>query len=74
MNAVVESDRRYMSRKFAIAAAAFLAGVVFFAVGKMQSAEWTAFSLSVLALYMAGNVGDTWAEKAVAFFMGRKNE
>jgi hypothetical protein len=69
-----DTDRRYMSRKFALAAAAFVAGVVFFAVGKLSSAEWTAFSLSALALYMAGNVGDSWVDKVVTYFAGRKSE
>jgi hypothetical protein len=74
LGVLVIDDRRYLSRKFWLAAAAFLAGLVFFALERMVAAEWTAYTLSVLALYLAGNVGDTWVEKLVTWFMSRKTE
>jgi hypothetical protein len=52
-------DRRWASRKFALACAGWLAGVVFFAMGKMDAAQWLTQSAWVLGLYMAGNVGDS---------------
>ncbi|MBO9717510.1 MAG: hypothetical protein J7507_12060 [Pseudoxanthomonas sp.] len=54
------TDTRYASRKFLLAVAAFLAGVVFFALGKLTAAEWADFTRWVLALYLAGNVGDSF--------------
>jgi dipeptide/tripeptide permease len=47
------TDRRFLSRKFALACAGLIAGIVFFALGK----AW------VLGLYMAGNVGDSAVTK-----------
>jgi uncharacterized membrane protein YiaA len=52
-------DTRYASRKFLLACAAFLAGVVFFALGVLTADQWLTQSALVLGLYMAGNVGDT---------------
>lgn len=52
---------RYASRKFVLAATAFVVGVVFFALGKLDAAQWLSQSAWVLGLYMAGNVGDTAA-------------
>jgi hypothetical protein len=56
-------DKRYASRKFLLACAAFGAGLLFFAMGKLDAAQWLSQSAWVLGLYMAGNVGDTAAEK-----------
>lgn len=56
-------DRRFASRKFLLAAAAFVGGVVFFALGKLTAAEWSDFTRWVVALYLAGNIGDTAVEK-----------
>lgn len=53
---------RYASRKFILACVAFLAGLIFFALGKLDAAQWLSQSAWVLGLYMAGNVGDTGAE------------
>jgi uncharacterized membrane protein YiaA len=50
---------RYASRKFILACVAFLAGVAFFALGKIDAAQWLTQSAWVLGLYMVGNVGDT---------------
>lgn len=58
------ADKRYASRKFILACAAFLAGLVFFAIGKIDAAQWLSQVAWVLGLYMAGNVGDTAAAKA----------
>lgn len=52
------SDRRFVSRKFLLACAAWLAGVVFFSIGKIDAAQWLSQSAWVLGLYLAGNVAD----------------
>jgi hypothetical protein len=52
------TDNRYASRKFLLACAAFVAGLVFFAIGKIDAAQWLSQSAWVLGLYLAGNVGD----------------
>lgn len=57
------ADTRYASRKFLLASVAFAAGVMFFALGRLDAAQWLSQSAWVLGLYMAGNVGDTAAEK-----------
>lgn len=56
-------DRRYLSRKFQLAVAAALAGVVFFALKMMTADQWTAYTQWIVGLYMAGNVGDSVASK-----------
>jgi outer membrane lipopolysaccharide assembly protein LptE/RlpB len=55
-------DRRYASRKFLLAVAAFLAACGFLLAGKIDAAQWIAFVEWIVGLYMAGNVGDTVAE------------
>lgn len=67
MNAVVRDefssgDRRYASRKFLLACAAFLAGLVLLALGKITSQQWVDFTQWIVGLYMVGNIGDTVAE------------
>ncbi len=57
------NDARYMSRKFLLACAGWIAGVVFFAVGKLDAAQWMGQSAWVLGLYLAANVGDQAATK-----------
>ena len=52
------SDQRYLSRKFILACAAFVAGLGFFIAGKIDGAQWLSQSAWVLGLYLAGNVGD----------------
>lgn len=52
------NDTRYMSRKFLLACAGWVAGVVFFAVGKLDAAQWMSQSVWVLGLYSAANIGD----------------
>ncbi|TWI04815.1 hypothetical protein IP90_00953 [Luteimonas cucumeris] len=59
------SDRRLYSRKFWLAASAFLAGVVFFALGKLDAAQWMGLTTWVLGIYCAGNVGDQAVTKSV---------
>lgn len=49
---------RYASRKFLLASAGWAAGVVFFALGKLDAAQWMSQSAWVLGLYLAANVGD----------------
>lgn len=57
------TDRRWMSRKFALACAGLIVGIVFFALGKLDAAQWLSQSAWVLGLYMAGNVGDSAVTK-----------
>lgn len=54
---------RYASRKFLLACAGLIAGIVFFALGKLDAAQWLSQSAWVLGLYMAGNVGDSAVKK-----------
>ncbi len=63
VGACVVSDRRFLSRKFALACAGLVAGIVFFALGKLDAAQWLSQSAWVLGLYMAGNVGDSAVTK-----------
>lgn len=56
-------DARYFSRKFQLAVAGFFAGIGFFIAGKLSAPEWISYTQWVIGLYMAGNVGDTAAEK-----------
>lgn len=56
-------DSRYASRKFILACAGWVAGAVFFAVGKLDAAQWMSQSAWVLGLYLAANVGDQAAAK-----------
>lgn len=51
-------NSRYHSRKFLLASAGWAAGVVFFALGKLDAAQWMSQSAWVLGLYLAANVGD----------------
>lgn len=52
------SDTKFASRKFVLACAGWLAGVVFFSIGKLDAAQWLTQSAWVLGLYLAANVGD----------------
>ena len=52
------SDTRFYSRKFLLACVGWIAGVVFFAVGKLDAAQWMSQSAWVLGLYLASNVSD----------------
>jgi uncharacterized membrane protein YiaA len=52
------TDTRYASRKFLIACAAFVAGLVFFSIGKIDAEQWLSQSAWVVGLYLAGNVAD----------------
>ena len=61
-------DRRYASRKFILACAVWLAGTFVYIVGphlfmtpQMATDQWITFSQWILGLYLAGNVGDTFA-------------
>lgn len=59
-------NARYLSRKFLLATGTAVAGVVFFALGKMAADQWIAQSGFVLASYLAGNVGQKAVDKAKA--------
>ena len=56
-------DKRYASRKFLLALLAFLAACGFLLGGRIDAAQWINFVEWIVGLYMAGNVGDTAAEK-----------
>lgn len=56
-------DKRFASRKFLLALLAFLAGCGFLLGGRIDAAQWVSFVQWIVGLYMAGNVGDTAAEK-----------
>ncbi len=56
--AVSLMDRRFQSRKFILACAGWLAGVVFFALGRLDAAQWMSQSAWVLGLYLGANVAD----------------
>lgn len=51
-------DKRYASRKFILACFAMLAGVAFYAIGRMTTPEWIGFTTWLCGLYFAANVGD----------------
>lgn len=57
------NDTRYASRKFILTVAAFVAGCIAFTLHGISSEQWVSFTEWVLGIYMAGNVGDTAAEK-----------
>ena len=56
-------DKRFFSRKFQLAVAGILAGIVFFSLKWMTADQWISYMQWIVGLYMAGNVGDTFAEK-----------
>jgi hypothetical protein len=53
-----DAQSRYASRKFILACAAFVACIVFFALGRMTAAEWIGCVTWLCGLYFAANVGD----------------
>ncbi len=57
-------DKRFLSRKFQLCVAAFLFATVFFGLDMLASAEWMDYTRWIVGLYLAGNIGDTVAEKA----------
>lgn len=59
MGEAMSTDSRYASRKFLLTCAAFVVGVVFFAIGMLTAAQWLSYETWVVGLYMAGNVGDS---------------
>lgn len=66
--ATVSAGKRYASRKFILACAVWLAGTFVYIVGphlfmspQMVTDQWITFSQWILGLYLAGNVGDTFA-------------
>lgn len=77
LQAPASEDRRYMSRKFRLALAAWLAGTTGWAVGFalnlpiMSTDQWILFTQWIVGLYMAGNVGDTFMEGLASVFAPR---
>lgn len=57
------NDTRYASRKFILAAFLQLAALGLLIAAKIDAATWKDFSVTVLMLYMAGNVGAAFVEK-----------
>lgn len=56
-------DARFASRKFVLASAAFVAGVVLLMTKQVDSAQWVSYTTWVLGLYFGANVADTMAAK-----------
>lgn len=56
-------DNRYRSRKLRLAVGALAVATAFVPLGYISGVDWIRFAVSVLALYVAGNVGDTWVER-----------
>lgn len=52
-----------MSRKFWLTAAAFLVGIPMVCFGLLTPDQWVSYTTWIVGLYMAGNVGDTAANK-----------
>lgn len=52
------TDTRYASRKFMLAAAAFVAGIPLLCVGLISADQWVSYTTWVVGLYCAANVGD----------------
>ena len=57
------NDTRYASRKFILAAFLELAALGLLIAGLIDAAIWKDFSVTILMLYMAGNVGAAFVEK-----------
>lgn len=51
-------DKRYASRKFILACAAFVAALALLATKLITSDQWVSFNTWLLGLYLAANVGD----------------
>lgn len=56
-------DKRYASRKFGLAVAVFVTATALLIFGYISPQQWGEVVSWDVGLYMAGNVGDTWAEK-----------
>lgn len=72
---VAKQDKRFASRKWRLALAVWAAGTLVWMVTPtlgilpiMATPEWIEFSKWVLGLYIAGNVGDTAAERLFDIF------
>jgi hypothetical protein len=59
----MNSDDRFASRKFVLASASFLAGVILLSVGKIDAAQWVSYTTWVLGLYFGANCLDTAVER-----------
>lgn len=58
---MADPDRRYASRKFGLAAAVFITATGLLIAGQIDAALWVEIVKWDVGLYMAGNIGDTWA-------------
>jgi len=59
----LESDRRYLSRKFWLAAAVYATGVPLLCFGLLTPDQWVSLTTWVLGLYLGANVADQAATK-----------
>lgn len=59
-------DTRYASRKFVLTVFLQLVALGLLIAGLIDSSTWKDFSMSVLMLYMAGNVGAALVDKKAA--------
>jgi hypothetical protein len=57
------SDQRFRSRKFMLAMLSFVMSSAWLALGMIDALQWVDITKWVLGLYLAGNVGDTAAER-----------
>lgn len=58
---MADPDRRFKSRKFGIACAVFIAATGLLIAGQIDAGQWVEIVKWDVGLYMAGNIGDTWA-------------
>lgn len=59
----MNGDDKFASRKFVLACASFLAGVVMLATKQIDAAQWVSYTTWVLGLYFGANVADTFVDR-----------
>jgi hypothetical protein len=60
---MADPDRRFKSRKFGIACAVFVSATALLVTGDITADLWAETVRWTVGLYMAGNIGDTWAAR-----------
>jgi hypothetical protein len=58
---MADPDRRFKSRKFGIACAVLISATGLLIAGQIDAGQWVEIVKWDVGLYMAGNIGDTWA-------------
>jgi hypothetical protein len=59
----MNDDARFASRKFLLAACAFVSGIPLLCAGQISSAQWVSYTTWVLGLYFGANVADTFVDR-----------